>query len=399
MPDLQTYMERVAGVSPSHAGFNRRGGGVSHYSIMIGDDGQQDNNGNPVNPAITDSSQVYKAIIEILGATHTHPDGYRLNRTLPKADPFYHWLFADEIGEIRGKGKMQKLVSTPVGNEEAPPLDNVAFYPLYEFSPVVFTPRPYAVVQDDHIHVDALASWVNPAGTPRVDLGYAEEWLRYTDVERIPVNEYLTAQMGQFVIDAGYQGLGPVYPSPNDRAAPNGQIRMLVQKEGIKVTWYEVPYAYVNTGDSLVQSYFSMGLGCINQFDWWDYPRGTLLFEAMQVVRYTPPVPNITFWDGDTAIFAANKLCDITMIFSFMNPPLGHDDAGNVATPTVPAGMPNDPGPIQIVQAGHNLVPYAHMMEWFYARTKITGYSSANNRPIFPSFPFQKLFTNPGVTA
>lgn len=388
MADLRLYMEKIAGESPSTAGFTRMGGGKSHRIYYIGDDGQRDGSGNPVHDEIESASEVYDAVIDLMGETKLHSDGFRLNRKLPKADPFWQWLFVDEIANITGLGRMTQVVSTPGQQLEAPAIDYVAFYPGMRFD-VNFTPRPYALIQDGQIATGTV-NWANQRGVETTTT-YAEEWLRYTDQESIPGGEYITAQSGQFLIDVA-AGV-----APNNIPATGGQLRMFVASEGIKITWYEVPYSYVDSGDYLTPSYLMQGLGCVNQYDWRKYGKGQLMLESIGVQRYTPTIPQVQIWDGNRAVFTNNKLCNITFIMKYTDRGIGKDINGNDATPTVPAAYPATAGPIQTVQTGWNLVPYAHMMSWFYAKTRILGYSEANNRPIFPSFPFQLLFTNPGI--
>ncbi len=380
-------METIDGKSPSQAGFSIRGAGRSVRNYIIGDDG------NGQHTRINGTSEIYSSVVEILGETRTHEDGIRLKRTLPLADPVFQWLICESIGNVAGLGNPgAAIASNPYGILEAPTVDYFALYPAYAFSGVTFTPRPYASLKDDDIPTGTLV-YTDVEGTTQTS-DYAQEWLRYTDVETVPAGEYITAQAGQFVFDVA-SGF-----SPDGRPAGNGQLRMFVKRKMIKVTWYCVPYEYIDTGDSSLPSWIELGLGCVNQFDWWNYKAGSMLLEGVMVNRYTPAVPKSIVWNGSGLVSYANqKLCDISFMFSHLYPVIGKDTlkifgleaGGNRATPRAPK---ND----NVIQAGHNLVPYAHQMGWFYARTKIPGYTASDNQPLYPSFPFQLLFANPGVT-
>ncbi len=131
------------------------------------------------------------------------------------------------------------------------------------------------------------------------------------------------------------------------------------------------------------------------------------MLEAIGVQRYTPPVPKVSYWNGNRAVYAAEKECNITFVFVHLDPPLGLDDpahngVGVPATPAVPRPPPlaasGGPG-ANAIQQGHNLVPYGHMMSWYYARTEVSLFANASDRPLFPSMPFELLFSNPGVVA
>lgn len=389
MPDLQLYLETTRGVSPSKIGFSARGGGRSRRTWLLGDDGS-----NQGFPQVTNANQIFTAIVEILGQTYTHRDGVRLNRIMPKADPLCPWLFADEISEITGRGHPTQSVAVGSGFAEVPPFDYLATYPLYAFD-VSSSPRPFVMVQDDLIPTGSLI-WYKTDNSGVVK-NYSAEWLRFTDVERIPAGSYLTSQAGQFVIDVA-SGFPP------DGVQVPGQLRLLMQSEGIKVTWYQVPYAYIDTGDPAILSYISQGIGCINQYtSFGTYPSGSLLLEGVGVTRYTPPVPKYSSWGGQSAIYGSQKLCDITFIFTFVRRTLGKD-AGlwlfgvNVVPPA--DATPRPPIITNVVQAGHNLSPYAHMGDQYYfGRTVVTNFTNATGRGKYPSFPMELLFTNPGVVA
>lgn len=398
MADARLWMEAVKGQSPTSGTCNIRGAGKTQSRWYIGQAG--DSTRTPV----TTLNEFYKAKLELLGTTYPHSDGVRLRRLLPKADPFIQYYYCEEI-KWQGQGRPTTSAATPLGQLEAPSFDNVTIYPTYAFD-CTFSPRPYAIIQDGTIP-SGTKTWYGDGGATTAQnygaFDYAEEWLRYTDIEVLPGGEFITAQGGQFLVDVASG------QKPNSVSAIQGQVRLFVKKSGLRLTWYQIPYSYVDpslspTRSNSLGSYIMAALGHINQYDWWNYPKGTLLLEAVGVSRYSPVVPNPIPWAGSTQIISNAKLCDITFIFSNFNPtnnvvgqsPLsyGLDALGANAVPSATATLnPN------VIPAGHNLVPVAHMMSWYYAKTFFSGLPDCSNRPIYPSFPYQLLFSNPGVTA
>lgn len=388
MSNIRLYKETIGGHSPSKGAFTRRGGGKMTRTYIVGDDGS----GNYAPAQVTDlTDSVSGAFVELMGSTHTNSDGVRLQRTLPLADPLCPWLFVDAIDDFQGIGNPgAPIPADPYSFFEAPPVDYMAFYPGYLIT-VSFAPRPYAVVPDRDIQPSVIDAYYDFNGNKIETTGYAPEWLRYTSIKRAPMAEYLEAQAGTFRIQIA-SGLWP-----NNASAGLGQAKMLFRKEAIIYTWFEVPYDYIDTGTDFL-SFLTQGLGSINQLDFNGNQPGTLLLEALAISDpYTPIVPPITYWNGSNAIYAAQKLCDISFVFLEAFNPLGPDADGNPATPPIPFNL-------NFVTAGHNLLPYAHALGYYYGATLVTNPDKTVNdflsdRPLFQSYPFQLLFTNPGVTA
>lgn len=352
-------------------GFSRRGGGRVVEKRIIGDKGTGSG-------AITSITELHYAIREILGHCEPDVDTYKLNRTMPKAAATVPWLYADRISEIVGLGEMTKTASTSVVIA-AKPFDDFALYPTYELT-VEFVPVAFPHAENNEIGIGSL-TWTKPDGST-ASKSYAKEWLRYTTFERTPAAEWITAEAGQFQIDV-FSG-----EDPDTFQASKGQVKMLIPSGSLKATWHEVPALYVDSVS--VDSYIQQGLGHINQFSWRGFDAGTLLFTAVQVNRYQPAIPDFAVVDGSDVI-GPNLLCDITFIFLIRDQPLGKDAAGNTATPAAAVNA-------NAIQDGWNFVPLAHMNDWYYAKsTGFDSFSAANNRPLFPSFPFELLFTNPGV--
>lgn len=369
MPDINVTVERVAGRSPTTHGFSRTGGSRGVEKRIYGNKG--DNANIP-----TFASQIHETITEILGTTKVHPSGVgkKLLRTMPKASPLCPWLYAERISDLVGLGQWDKsTVVQPLGVEA---FDEAAFYETYEMT-IEYQQRPYLLCGDDEIDDTGTVTWILPDGTTKsgAALGYANEWLRYTDVDRVPQGEFITAQAGRFVFDV------PGNAVIDLTKAGDGQIKMMLQREALKITWFEVPYEYIHHGT--VKSYISQVIGHVNQNAWFGFDAGSLLLLGCGITRYTPPVPVAAFQNG-TTIYDNKKLCDIQFIMTFQDP-----DRTEAPAAAVNANA---------IQAGHNLMPFAHTGGWYFAKTvDVPGFAFASDRPVFPSAPFEVLFTNPGV--
>lgn len=350
MSDQFEYKERTAGRSPTRTGFSKRGG-------------------RGIIPVLTDDDDLDDKVKELLGFSQPHPDGYRIKRTLPKAHPRFPRMFCNNIAEITGIGNPTKI-SSPV-SLEAPALDFWANYPQYELA-CEFGPLPYAVVGDDQIKTGTL-TYTTPTGSASA-YTYAEEWKRYTDYIVEPAGQYITAKQGQYIIDVAAATAPDGYSGDS-----GGQLKMYFPYNVVRFRWFEVPYEYVVAAGSSFGSFLFAGLGCLNQFDWYGHAKGTLLYVGFGADRYTPPpVGDVDVFDG-LGVVTADKLCDIEFLFGQLD--------------VAPAEAPRAPLNANVIQAGHNLVPWSNTMQWYFAKVQ-TG-SVGAGKPVYPSFPYELLFTQP----
>jgi hypothetical protein len=389
----QLWMEQVAGNSPSSAAFSYQGGGRSSRNYFIGDDG------TGVHAPVTNFTQLQNALLTLLGdVTPNLVDGTSLKRTPPLADPMYPWLFCESVGSVQGIGHPVQVNPDPTGLLEIPQVEYTALYPCYKFSGCLFGARPYTLLNDTAVNGFGSLSangtpWYDETFTLQEQDAYANEWIRYVDVEHSPSGEFLVAQAGQFIFDVagGY--------SPNGKPAGNGQLRMFFRKDALRITWYMVPYTFISSPDSFILE----GIGHINQNPWCDWDKGQLLLEGIQIVRYTPIVPQMALWPVATNAYANNKYCNISFFMTLVNRPFATisdgGDGTRLAIPNDPVLPPwaDDAAAIQIVQRHHNLVPWGHCLyQFFYAKLQnIADYEGAQGLPVYPSFPFELLFTNP----
>lgn len=308
---------------------------------------------------------------EILGSAEPAGDG-KIKRGLPLAHPEFPWLFASSIN-VQGLSFYDKHESE--ANFEAPPLKEYARYNAYQYE-IEFQNRPYLLFQDKNINTGTI-TYYKSDGTAVNNKKIAYEWYRYTDYEEVPSAEYLTAQQGQFVFETSDAS------EPDGNTVP-GQLRLLQQKSTVKFRWYQVPYSYINS----YASYIKAAQGHINQFDWYGWPKGTLLYNSFTYKRYTPPNPqqyDYNFGDTTKKVIGNEKLVDIEFVFIYFDP----GEPGGGAAPAAPTNQSH-------ITNGHNLLPWlaAGGGIYFYAKSAA---SVAPNKPLYPSYPFELLFTDPDV--
>ncbi len=312
------------------------------------------------------------AMREVIGSAERAGDG-KIKRGLPLAHPEYPWLFASSVS-LQGLSFYDKHPAPT--NFKAPPIKEYARYNSYQYT-IEFNSRPYLLFQDKNINTGTI-TYYKPDGTAVNNKKIAYEWWRYTDYEELPSAEYLTAQQGQFVFNRS-DAVAP----PHDTTVP-GQIRLLQQKSTIKFRWYQVPYSYISSS----LSYIKAGQGSINQFDWYGWPKGTLLYNSFTYKRYTPPNPqqyDYNFGDSTKKVIGNEKLVDIEFVFLYFNP--GTLTGGEA--PTAPTNASH-------ITNGHNLLPWlaAGGGKYFYAKS--VG-SVTPGIPLYPSYPFELLFTDPDI--
>lgn len=365
------FLERVASQSMSKAGFGIDGGkAVVPYFV---------------NPALT---PVEEAIRTILGDVRADCSG-SLQRSLPKAHPKFKWLFAERISDITGIGTGRIVQDEE--DFEAPPIVGAYWeHPLYIFT-VEFTFRYYQVLSDQSITVQNL-EWCYDDGRYFTSY-YANEWHRFTDYDYMPQPETAYAQHGQMKFRTFDNAPPGGYPF-------SGYPRMMIPNATVKFRWYQVPFSYVEHAKSGLVRW----IGRINQVDWYGWDAGSLLYVGLTVSkRYPPPIPDrevVYLEDGTSTIgFSSEKLCDLELVFLYTD--RKQDD--------VPVPYNGN-----WITAGHNLQPWIHRKEFFYATsawqprikagTSIEGGTATEQHadeneskwvPTYLSIPFQFLFTDP----
>src|SRR5436190_373541 len=163
-----------------------------------------------------------------------------IRRILPVASPRWAWMYLKNVDNCTGISFVEKVVSDPEGQLDAPVLPFFANYAKYEIQ-ATFEPRPYAVISDDRIE-HYVIDYYDVNGGVQSKTAW-REWWRYTEWLRQPGAEYLTADRGQYKF-AAPGGLGGIDSPLDNTAAGQGQIRVLLPSSVWKINWFRVPYQY-----------------------------------------------------------------------------------------------------------------------------------------------------------
>lgn len=353
---MVTYYERVQSTSPGGASFSTRGGRAS----LVLD---------------VSSAELGEAILDLLGTVKSGDDG-RLVRTLPRAHPQYTWMYASQISNIQGVGPSAK-VSSEVGLE-APSLSFYEQYQKFRLT-VQFEPRAYGVVSDDYIETGSM-TWTDISGytTSQITSKWAAEWNRFTTVDFDPKPELATAQQGQMYFATSGADIRPPGTAPHG-VSFGGTPTVYIPRAQVRVKWHQVPYRYVTSSNSYIVKY----IGRINQGQWYGYPTGSLLYTAVSVDRYTPPIPERDAILGNS-YFSLERYCDIEFQFDY--------------SPRTQSSVPT-PTNANWIASGHNLLPWLTDRSFYYAISP--GKADPNDEtkwvPRYLSFPFDLLFSDPDV--
>lgn len=346
--NINRATERIGARSISTAGFSLMEGGRASMRFLV------------------DEIIMEYAANDLLGGAV--PLGNGIQRNLPAAHPQYPWLFCERISSIEGLKFKVKYDSSDAIIDAQLEADAIAYYARYEKYEILadFTTRPYAVLKDSSIPQQQF-SYYDDAGAVVANKGYAEEWKRFTEIIYKPAAEYLTAVAGQL---AWKMNANPGVLVWQNKPVLGGQLRQLVRSVNIEFKWYCVPYSFVLSNNS----FLSAGLGRINQTTWNGFAAGSLLFAGVNVDRvYTPPFPEFILFNG-ASVPSQQKICDLTLNFVLRN-----------QAPNQAYTVTNN----SHVAYGHNLVLNGGDNNWYYVENINSGL------PLYPSYPFQLLFSNP----
>lgn len=346
--DAFTLFQRCDDLSPGRAGFGVEGGRAEELYIS--------------RDSVT-AQEIKDALLEILGDVSIGP-GY-LIRTLPKAHPMFPWLLASSV-EIQGVGHQDtRLGETSVEvevedgdiRESSSMTDSYLQYVKTQLK-VSFTPRPYALIDDDAITAEEI-TWTKPDGTTETAVD-SHEYERFTDQELDDNPQIATAQHGQMWFrTSGEEPEGYPFSGHPYTILPDGEFRLI---------WYQVPYTIFLDSTHPMRRF----VGHVNQSEFFDQPAGSLLYMGAKARRYTPCVPAYRLV-GSKIGYSSEKLCDITFRFAW-------------TSRTTDA--PPDTGNANWIASGHNIMPYWKFREFFYIANK-----ADDMRPLFYSAPMQLLFS------
>lgn len=367
--DAASFAEEVHDNAPSTASFSLANGRAHMAFILPVNMTQVADYGGPV---FNESSQVQPLDLlgmsqVILGGVNTDVGDGRLNRILPFAHPQWPWLYAEGYS-VQGIGA--PVLTASISPLEALQMPAFALYPTYRVT-MEFTNRNYAVLNDFDIET-ATYTWWDVDGSTQENL-IAMEWLRFTDYQAVPQNDWVTASIGNGFVFVTEGGSGDSKTDPNN-APYAGMPRILLPNEIIKMTWRQVPFRYYSSPNSFLRRF----RGRINQFAWYNWGKGELLYLNCNPIRFTPPILQPANWLlGATTV---DKWCDLELFFLATR-----REGVNVPTPE------NN----NFIAAGHNLMPWQADNQFYY--TQSPNPPLGTGAPTFYSFPFELLWTDPDV--
>lgn len=374
--DLTSLLEKLDSISPANASFTLKSGkAVWPYFIP----GPQ-----PVD--------LQNFIPGVLGTVDTSAGTGRIKRTPPLQHPIYPTYYASGISSLRGIGKPVKTAS-PTPNPNAP---GVGFFGLYSWYEAVieFLPYVFPVLRDDQIQV-AGATYYNENGvlTPYTS---TTEYIRYTDFEYIPLTtNTVTAEQGfmAFFTQSGNQ------PGKTNGTTPGftftGKPTIPLPDSTLRVLWAQVPYRYITSQ----KSYLNRFRGYVNQYPFYVWDRGSLLYIGYKPTRYSPPVPGQDQWAR--GIFSYEKWVDVELTFMHTSRQNNATDVPyGIGFTSVPGFGPQpDLSTINSnwVLGGWNLQPWLQKPGRFYYTGSVATEDSPAGRPMFQSCPMDILFTDPDI--
>ena len=170
----------------------------------------------------------------------------------------------------------------------------------------------------------------------------------------------------------------------NNAKEIQNQIRMFLPNQVLRLTWYQVPFRFITSSNSVFNKY----KGRVNQTDWNGpfgptpipagatpmFPAGSLLYLTYKPTIYTPPLQALgnVFNKGS----AYERMCDIEFDFLW--------------TTRLGTSLPANPTNLNYVVDGHNLQPFPPARVFYYA-TSTDGHAV----PSWLSFPIEELWTDP----
>lgn len=242
---------------------------------------------------------------------------------------------------------------------------------------VKFSKRPYFLLPDEKIELERRV-YYNPDGS-EVPVYCAQEWRRFTRVNRKPRGDFATASTGGAMKFRTQGGSAP------DTEQSTAIATMYLQNSDVEVEWFNVPYRYTLDYQNQ-KSYLNRFVGTVNQTEIMGFLPGSLLYQGYEVTsQYIPVTPKRQKLLNALALgLDQSLLCNLKLKF--------------IHTSREGADVPNS-GSVLLtnrnnVAAGHNLFPHYTTRQFYYSVSEAVG-GDAYRRPAFDSFEFGLFFTDP----
>lgn len=242
------------------------------------------------------------AVRDILGWSERVKD--KLVRHLPMRHPFWHWMYATKISNVKFLGSQGTTVSSGLGKTHSYTRTNLT---------VVYSSLPYEVKQDWEIYGDSPGQ---QAATPNKDIlpaAQCGEWGRFVEKKFKPLSEYIASDRGDFKFT-------------DSAAASNGKvIKMgvprLVHKGLVEWKWHYVPYEWLMNYQGVPTNLMSC-VGKVNKYEFAGFPAGTLLLENFDLQPVSLPVdPSVGFDLNIAKGTNPPRIFNVTLPFKYIDPP------------------------------------------------------------------------------
>lgn len=362
------YFQRVALQSPGEAGFGQEGARcVEVYRTS--------------EPLTLDAIQ--DAMRELVGDVDRGDTG-RLERTMPRAHPFFPWLLCRDVQvKFRGvkdaHGNTMEVVDADIDLYLDPIAPQAVQY-AEALLVATFEPRPYDLLKDDDVEPASLTYYLHDdTATPSGSATDSKEYLRFVDQEVVPNPQQASFQLGQLVFRTGTDDPA----GPDDGVSPStfaGTPFILMPDGEFLLTWFAVPYSiFLDRTHPLYTQ-----VAQVNQTAFFGWSPGQLLYMGARARRYVPTFPWYAQNMDGTTQFSSEKLCDITMRFLY-----------TTRETTDPPDLAAVNG--SWVAAGWNAQPWAKTRK-FYVVTSPSALNATPDEewvPVFNSSPMQLLFRCP----
>lgn len=314
-------------------------------------------------------------------ATSLNMVGYGRSITIEEVEP----ADGDDPGNLAQRDLVVQIQEIEKRSRQIRPRAIAPDFAVYEEyrGTVEFVQRPYHVLPDDSIGVFA-STWSDEKGLPR-DFIYAEEWMRYVEIDETFDPKIITATQGQLIFQTedGGQPAGQAFA---------GTPRIPYPESVITLMWHQVPYRYVSSPNSFLKRFANR----VNQarFTIQDYvfePGQMLYLGYGKPKRYTPPFP-LRDPRFDFTRYVLEKWVNLEITFAICSrePTSVPPDLLNANwVPRNWNALPwFGPGNVGTPQRGFHYVcnfnPFAPKDRHYW-------------QPLFESAPFELLFTDPDV--
>jgi hypothetical protein len=393
--DLPSYLESIDSISHNAATMSTQEGRAPWTYIL---------NAPTVNDLAT-------FIVNVFGTTDiTVSTNGVLNRTLPLTHPLWPSFYAASISSIHGIGSPTVQPASFALLNLGTQIPQMALYPKYAIT-IDFAPRIYSLTTNGAIpavqgtwYPPVLPGFLGGNSAAENPLGYfyAGEWVRYTTFKLSASPEYVTAKQAamRFFAPSLFQAPGFLWST-----APSfpGLIQKFLNNQMLKVWWYQVPYRYIYS----LNSYIRQAIGRINQYPWYWWDAGQLLFLNYNVNPYISPFPQYDkpfsgrgLPQAFETVVNQSLLVDIELDFLVTTRQLAAADGGAA---NVIAKFPQVAWQMNWLIAHHNLMPYWADNQFHYVGRGVDSINlnpphadnASAGTPPFLSFPFELLFTDP----